>query len=200
MTTTTHDLGDNGPRLPEVEQGDIDCPSTDIKDLICEWMQEYIDAGEDAQTAGRQTLQRVLQAGLIGAAVDRFGARWIASVWREYYVAPGAGREGMWKLTRGRAPASPEPGGRRIDLTLLRDEEASVLETLWFVDNAWVRLGDLVKYQCRTLADRYLQLAENATKKAEFFDELATKLPKEKSVRVAFSEDRLRAMLVELGA
>lgn len=170
---------------------------TDIKDVICEWVQERIDSGDSESDAARYVLHRLRAEGLMDRVVDRFGPRMIADVWHGYSVAPA--RDTMWRVARGPKPAAPESGARRVDLSLLRDE-ASVMEALYQVDGEWVRLGDMVKHQCRTLADRYSQLTENSQRKADFFDQLATKLPKDKSVRVAFSEAQVRAMLEELGA
>lgn len=171
----------------------------DIKDVVCEWVQDRIDGGESEMEASRYALNRLRAEGLMDRVLDRFGDRLVADIWHRFNVSHP--RAAMWHVARGRPSANPapEPGARRVDLSLLRDE-SSVLEALYQVDGEWVRLGDMVKHQCRTLADRYIQLTENSQRKADFFDQLATKLPKDKSVRVAYSEAQVRAMLEELGA
>mgnify|MGYP001570761183 FL=1 len=169
----------------------------DVNEAICEWVGERIEAGDSKHDAGVYALARLREEGLVEAALDRWGAFWVSEVWAHNRVANY--RSSMWALKRGRKPGSPEPGGRRIDLELL-SEESSILETLWLVDSEWVRFGDMVKHQLRTLADKYLQSVENAQRKAEFFDKLATQIPKDKFVRVVYSEEQLRAMIVELGA
>lgn len=61
---------------------------TDIKDLICEWVQERIDAGESESDAGTAVLRRLMAEGLADPFLDRFGPGMVAQVWHRYSVAP----------------------------------------------------------------------------------------------------------------
>lgn len=173
-------------------------PSSSGEELtitITTWMREALAEHADVEASARDVLRRVKAAALVEALLDAYGARLIIEVWREHqdeaHVAPVAAltsHEPPRPQARRSSPDRvPTHGERRVDVEQLATESA-LLESIFYVDGRWIRLGDLDRHQCRALQLKHELMAREFRRLADALDEGQT-------VRQRWTTEQLEALI-----
>ncbi len=151
-------------------------------------MEEELAANEDLATCERNVLGRVKAAGLGEVLLDTYGPKLIDELWRE--------RDGHASDNHEPEQVNhvPTPGIRRVDVEQLATR-AALLESLFYVDGNWIRLGDLDRRQCGALQRKYESVADAVRAKALAFAKLVDGLDEGQTVRQRWTAKQLKYLV-----
>jgi hypothetical protein len=155
----------------------------DLEQTIYAWMAEELAFDRDLARCERNVLERLKAEGLGEALLDRYGPHVIDELGRDRDDDDDVHLE-QRKTSNGHTAA---PGVRRVDVAQLATNQA-LLECLFQVEGAWIRLGDLDKQQCTLLQRKHAA-------KAAAFGRLVEGLAEGQTVRPRWTAEKLEDLV-----
>jgi hypothetical protein len=149
--------------------------------LVCETIQEAVDAGRTPQQGGEDALARLTGRGWTQAWLDLFGPAALASQWRQFAVEPQ--RERFYRAADVMQPSQPSHArppleqtghpmqsdgrmsapevahGRPSAVSLLSRDLESLLRTNLRLAGIWVKAGELRRKDIVTMRDEMRERA-----------------------------------------
>lgn len=155
----------------------VTAEKTSVRQSVLQWISDGVESGMPVAEAAEDALNVVKKEGKWG----EFALEFIT-----------AGRVADdWRTSNHNERANAAQGKRRVDTSELK-RTGSLLESLYPVGGIYKRLGDLTYEDCDTLRTGYVVLAEDNSKKAQFFELIAKKLEGGQTVREALDEEQVR--------
>ena len=154
------------------------------KSIVMEWITAEVETTGNLIVACNAAAERAEREGLLPQLWKELGGAMLDDMWRRVISAQ-----------RSDALRAMNPGARRINIMAL-NERASILEQLVRLPHgAWVTIGDLTKANCVTMSQDYHKRTIELDRRSAFFGALGKKLKATKTVREAFTEEEVQAIL-----
>lgn len=158
---------------------------SELKFFLTEWVATAINEGRDPHEGAKLAIAEARKEGHLQQVIDLLMPDWIVTAWRQ-------GQQ--FDRMDTRAVVS---GKRRVNVENLA--KYSLLNNVYNVAGAWLKLADLTRHHCEWLAADYAKRAASNEREAQFFTELAQSLEGEQKVGERYSDDDLTPIYKAVG-